>query len=101
MNIFWKDQVAYDENGNFLAIIHQLPDTKFYGFLNYPTEEIDFRQYKIRTNSLKMAIELINDIFKTINDISEIEKVMNTSQNDTDLPTQFLELFAEFSIHCP
>jgi hypothetical protein len=101
MNIYWKNQAAYDENGNFLAIIHQLPNTQFYGFLNYPTEEIDFRQYKIKTDTLGKAMQEIEAVFKVINDISEIEKVLTTSFGDADLPTQFLTLFAEFSIHHP
>ena len=101
MKIFWKNQSAYDENGDFLAIIHQLPNAQFYGFLNYPTEEIDFQQYKIKTDTLEMAIQEIEAVFKTINDISEIEKVLNTSLSDSDLPTQFLELLSEFSIHRP
>jgi hypothetical protein len=101
MKIYWKDKAAYDENGNFLAIIHQLPDAQFYGFLHYPTQEIDFRQYKIKTNSVELSMQQIEGVFKTINDISEIEKVLNTSQNDADLPIQLLNLFAEFAIHRP
>lgn len=101
MKIYWKNQVAYDENGNFLAIIHQLPDAKFYGFLNYPTEEIDFRQYKIKTDTLEMAIQEIEGVFNAINDISEIEEVLNTSLSNADLPTQFLGFFTDFAIHSP
>lgn len=101
MNIYWKDQAAYDENGNFLAIIHQLPDSQFYGFINYPTEEIDFRQYNIKTDTLEMTMQEIEGFFKTIKDISEIEKVLNTLLSDADLPTQLLSLFKEFAIHRP
>ena len=101
MKIFWKEQAAYDENGNFLAMIHQLPDAQFYGFINYPTDELDFRQYKIKTDTLERATQQIEDIFISIKDVSQIEKVLNHSVNDTDLPTQFLTLFTEFAIHRP
>ncbi len=101
MKIFWKDQAAYDEHGNFLAMIHQLTDAQFYGFINYTSDEIDFKQVKIKTITLQMATQQIEDIFSNINDISQIEKVLNHSVNDADLPIQFLELFTEFSIHRP
>ena len=78
-----------------------MPDAQFYGFLNYPTEEIDFRQYKIKTDTLETAMQQIESIFTKIEDISEIEKVLNSSINDADLPAQFLALFTEFSIHRP
>lgn len=99
MKIFWKEQAAYDEHGNFLAMIHQLPDAQFYGFLHYPTDEIDFRQYKIKADTLEIAKQQMEEIFNTITDISEIEKILNNSINDADLPIQFLELFTEFAIH--
>ena len=101
MKISWIEQAAYDENGNFLAMIHQLSDAQFYGFINYPTDELDFRQYKIKTDTLEIATQQIEDIFSNIKDVSQIEIVLNHSLNDTDLPTQFLELFTEFSIHRP
>ena len=101
MKIYWKDQAAYDENGNFLVIIHQLPDAQFYGFINYPTSEIDFKQYKIKTDSLEKAMQQIEETFKPITDISEIEQILDNSLNDADLPTRLLAFFSEFSIHRP
>ena len=101
MKIYWKDQTAYDDNGNFIAIIHQLPDTQFYGFINYPTNEIDFKQYKIKTDSLEKATQQIEDTFKPITDISEIEQILDNSLNDADLSTRLLAFFSEFSIHRP
>ena len=101
MKIFWKDQVAYDKNGNFLAIIHQLSDAQFYGFINYPTSEIDFKQYKIKADSLEKAMQQIEETFKPITDISEIEQILDNSLNDADLPTRLLAFFSEFSIHRP
>ena len=101
MKIYWKDQTAYDDNGNFIAIIHQLPDTQFYGFINYPTNEIDFKQYKIKADSLEKAMQQIEETFKPITDISEIEQILDNSLNDADLPTRLLAFFSEFSIHRP
>jgi hypothetical protein len=40
MKIYWKEQAAYDDYGNFLAMIHQLPDAQFYGFLDYNAEDL-------------------------------------------------------------
>jgi hypothetical protein len=101
MKIYWKEQVAYDEYGNFLAMIHQLPNAQFYGLLNYETEEIDFRQNKIKSDSLEETKLEIEEIFKPINHVSEIEKILKIPQNQALITTQFLELFTEFSIHCP
>ena len=101
MKIYWKDQAAYDDNGNFLAIIHQLPDAQFYGFINYPTNEIDFKQYKIKTDSLEKAMQQIEETFKPITDISEIEQILDNSLNDADIPTQLSAFFSQFSIHRP
>jgi hypothetical protein len=100
MEIYWKEQAAYDENDNFLAMIHQLPDAKFYGFLNYETDEIDFRQNQIKSDSLEETKLKIEEIFKSINHISEIEKILKIPQNQAFVPTQLLTLFSEFSIHC-
>ena len=101
MKIYWKDQAAYDDNGNFLAIIHQLPDAQFYGFINYPTNEIDFKQYKIKADSIENVIQQIEETFKPITDISEMEQILDNSLNDADLPTRLLAFFSEFSIHRP
>ena len=101
MKIYWKDQAAYDDNGNFLAIIHQLPDAQFYGFINYPTNEIDFKQYKIKADSIENVIQQIEETFKLITDVSEIEQILDNSLNDADLPTRLLAFFSEFSIHRP
>ena len=101
MKIYWKDQAAYDENGNFVAIIHQLPDTQFYGFVNYPTDDIDFKQYRIKADSLEKSMQQIEETFKPITDISEIEQILDNSLNDADLPTGLLAFFSEFSIHRP
>ena len=101
MNLYWKDQTAYDENGNFLAIIHQLSNTQFYGFINYPTDDIDFKQHEIKADSLENVIRQIEATFKLITDVSEIEQILDNSLNDADLPTRLLAFFSEFSIHRP
>ena len=101
MKIYWKDQAAYDENGNFVAIIHQLPDTQFYGFVNYPTDDIDFKQYRIKADSLEKSMQQIEETFKPIAYVSEIEQILDNSLNDADIPTRLLELFSQFSIHRP
>jgi hypothetical protein len=99
MEIYWKEQAAYDENGHFLAMIHQLPDAQFYGFLNYETEEIDFRQNKIKAETLAIAQQKVESIFAPLKDVSEMSKILNNSSQNANLPTQLLSLFTEFSIH--
>ncbi|MCU0468921.1 MAG: hypothetical protein MUF58_09985 [Arcicella sp.] len=101
MVIYWKEQAAYDEKGNFLAKIHQLPDTQFYGFLNYETEEIDFQQDKIKSDSFEETKLKIEALFKSINNVSEIDKILKNPKNEVLIPAQLLELFTEFSIHRP
>ena len=91
--------VQTNEKGNFLAMIHQLPDAQFYGFLHYETEEIDFRQNKIKADTLAIAQQKVESIFDQLKDISEMSKILNNSSNNTDIPNQLLSLFTEFSIH--
>jgi hypothetical protein len=99
MKIYWKDQAAYDEKDNFLAIIHKMPNNYFCVLLNYPSEEIDYRQLTINEPTIEKAIEQTEAIFKEINDISEIEKLLTSPYNNSELPDKFLAFLSEFSIH--
>jgi hypothetical protein len=98
MKIYWKERVAYDDKNNFLAIIHQLPNDYFYGFLNYPTEDIDYQPLDIKELTFEKAVEKIEAIFKEINHISELEQLAKNPK-ETQLPSIFLEFFTDFSVH--
>lgn len=101
MKIYWEGHAAYDEKHNFLVIIHQMQNNSLYGFLNYPGNELDYRQMKINELTLEKAKEKIEMIFNGINDISEIENLLpNPGEND-ELPSKFLKFLAEFAIHRP
>ena len=99
MKIYWKDQSAYDDKENFLAIIHQMPNNSYKVILNYPSNDIDYRQLNITETTVKKAIERTEAIFKEIKDISEIEKLLMSPCNNDELPTKFLSFLSEFSIH--
>jgi DNA primase large subunit len=98
MTIYWKNQVAYDDKNNFLAIIHQLPNDYFYGFLNYPTEDIDYQPLDIKELTFEKAVEKIEAIFKEFEDIAELEQLVKNPK-ESQMPGIFLELFTDFSIH--
>jgi hypothetical protein len=98
MKIYWKDQVAYDEKNNFLAIIHQLPNDYFYGFLNYPSEDIDYQPLDIKEVTFEKAVEKIESIFKEVKDITELEQLVKRPK-ESQMLSIFLELFTDFSIH--
>jgi hypothetical protein len=101
MKIYWKNQVAYDENDNFLAIIHQSSNDYFCVLLNYPTEDIDYRQLDVNEPTLELAMEKTKAIFKEIKDISEVENLLNIPCDNSELPNQFLTLLSKFTTHCP
>ena len=101
MKIYWKDNVAYDEKHNFLAIIHQLPNTYFCGYLYYRTDDIDYRQLDINEPTFEKTMDKIETIFKGISDISEIENLLIIPSNDRLLPGKFLQFLSEFAINCP
>ena len=99
MKIYWKDQVAYDKEENFLAITHKMPNNSFYVFLNYPSEDIDYRQLDVKELTIEKAKKKTETIFKEIKDISEIEKLLTIPCNNDELPSKFLDSLSEFSIH--
>ncbi len=101
MKIYWKDQAAYDEKDNFLAIIHRIPNNSFCVLLNYPSEDIDYRQLAINELSVETAMEKTDAIFKEINNISEIENLLTSPYNTSELPDKFLAFFSEFTTHRP
>ncbi len=99
MKIYWKDQLAYDEKDNFLAIIHEMPNNQFCVFLNHQTDELDYRQLDIRDTSLEIVKEKTEIIFHEIQDISEIENLLTVPFENRELPTEFLNFLSEFAIH--
>ena len=101
MKIYWKDQLAYDEKDNFLAIIHKMPNNSHIVILNYPSEDIDYRQLDIYEPSLEMAMEQTEAIFKQISDISEIENLLSNPCDDKELPSKISDFLSEFAIHHP
>ncbi|MES2520915.1 MAG: hypothetical protein V4585_22560 [Bacteroidota bacterium] len=101
MKIYWKDEVAYDEKHNFLAIIHKMPNNYFCGFLNYRMEDIDYRQLDVKESTLDKAKEKMETIFKEINDISEIVNLLSSPYDNSELPSKFLDFLSEFAIHRP
>jgi hypothetical protein len=101
MKIYWKNQLAYDENDNFLAIIHQSTNHDFCVILNYPSEDIDYRQLDVNEPTLELAMEKTETLFKEIKDISEIKKLLNIPCDDSELPNQFSALLSKFTIHRP
>ena len=101
MKIYWKGQVAYDEKNNFLVIIQKMQNNYFRGFLNYPTEEIDSRQLGVNELTLEEAKKGIENKFKEITDVSEIENLLPSPDENDKLPSKFLEFLTEFAIHRP
>jgi hypothetical protein len=99
MTIYWKEQAAYDEKDNFLAIIQKLPNNYFCVFLNYPTEDIDYRQLEINEPTIDKAKKKIEAIFSEINDISDVEKLHTSPYQNSKLPSKFLDFLFEFVIH--
>ena len=99
MKIYWKDQSAYDEKENFLAIIHQMPNNSYKLILNYPSKDIDYRQLDVTEPTVEKAMERTETIFEEIKDISEIEKLLVSPFNNDELPSKFLDSLSEFSIH--
>ena len=99
MKIYWKDQSAYDEKENFLAIIHQMPNNSYKLILNYPSKDIDYRQLDVTEPTVEKAMERTETIFEEIKDVSEIEKLLTSPCNNDELPSKFLSSLSEFSIH--
>ena len=99
MKIYWKDQSAYDEKENFLAIIHQMPNNSYKLILNYPSKDIDYRQLDVTEPTVEKAMERTETIFEEIKDFSEIEKLLTSPCNNDELPSKFLSSLSEFSIH--
>ena len=99
MKIYWKDQSAYDEKENFLAIIHQMPNNSYKLILNYPSKDIDYRQLDVTEPTVEKAMERIETVFKEIKDVSEIVKLLMSPCNNDELPSKFLSSLSEFSIH--
>jgi hypothetical protein len=99
MKIYWNEQAACDEKDNFLAIIHKMPNNTFCVFLNYPSEDIDYRQLDIVESTFETAKEKTETIFKEINDISEIGNLITGQYENIELPNKFLAFLSEFAIH--
>lgn len=99
MKIYWKNQAAYDEQDNFLVIIHKMPNNSFCVFLNYPLDDIDYRQLDINELSVEKAVEKTEIVFKEIKDLSELSNLLTTPCNDNELPQKFLNFLSEFAIH--
>ena len=101
MEIYWKDQLAYDEKDNFLAIIHKMPNNSYIVILHYPSEDIDYRQLDISEPTLKLAMEQTEAIFKQISDISEIENLLSNPCDYKELSSKILDFLSEFTTHRP
>ena len=101
MKIYWKEQAAYDETENFLAIIHQMPDNSYKVILNYQSEVIDYRQLDVTESTIELAMERTEIVFKEIKDVSEIEKLLPNSCNNDELPSKFSDFLSKFSVHRP
>jgi hypothetical protein len=96
MKIYWKDQMAYDEKDNFLAIIHKMPNNYFCVLLNYLSEDIDYRQLAINEPTIEKAMERTEAVFKEINNISEIKNLLTSPYLDSELPDKILAFLSEF-----